>query len=129
MADEPSIVYVLDDDEPMRAALRSLLLSAGYRVETFESVADFRAFERPATTSCLVLDIRLRGANGLAFQRECNRSDIRMPVLFVTGHGEVAIAVQAMKAGAVNFLAKPCRDQDLLDAVHDALARDFIRRS
>ncbi|QYD72866.1 response regulator [Paraburkholderia edwinii] len=122
------IVYVVDDDASMRATLGSLLLSVGYRVETFDSSAAFLAFKRPDVTSCLVLDIRLRGESGLAFQRDCGRFDLRMPILFVTGHGDVAMSVQAMKAGAVDFLAKPFRDQDMLDAIHDALERDSQRR-
>jgi FixJ family two-component response regulator len=123
------IVYIVDDDPAMRATLASLLLSVGYRVETFESSAAFLAFERPDATSCLVLDIRLRGESGLAFQRDCHRFDMRMPILFITGHGDIAMSVQAMKAGAVNFLAKPFRDQELLDAIHDALALDHTRRA
>ncbi|MFC0399854.1 response regulator transcription factor [Paraburkholderia rhizosphaerae] len=129
VAGSPSIVYVVDDDRSIRLTLGSLLLSVGYQVEAFESVAAFLEFDRPDTTSCLVLDIRLRGENGLVFQRECHRFHLHMPILFVSGHGDIAMSVQAMKAGAVNFLEKPFRDQDLLDAVHDALARDYSRRS
>ena len=121
------IVYVIDDDESMRLAVRDLLRSVGLRVEIFESSLDFLAFAKPDTPSCLVLDIRLRGESGLTFQEQIAKSDLHMPIVFMTGHGDIAMTVKAMKAGAVDFLAKPFRDQDMLDAVANALARDGER--
>lgn len=125
--DERRIVYVLDDDEGIRLALSSLLRSVGLRVETFESSQAFLAFPKQETPSCLVLDVRLRGESGLAFQEELAKSNLRMPIVFMTGHGDIAMTVKAMKAGAIDFLAKPFRDQDMLDAVSSALARDAER--
>jgi FixJ family two-component response regulator len=125
----PPIVYVLDNDPSMRAALGSLLCSEGYRVEAFDCSAAFLAFERPDAISCLVLDIRLNGECGLALQRDCHRLNVPLPIVCVSGYGDVAMSVQAMKAGAVDFLVKPFRNQDMLDAVHDALGRDSRRRS
>lgn len=121
------VVYVIDDDEAMRLAVRDLLRSVGLRVEIFESSLDFLAFPRLDTPSCLILDIRLRGESGLTFQEQIAKSGLRMPIVFMTGHGDIAMTVKAMKAGAVDFLAKPFRDQDMLDAVASALARDGER--
>ncbi|MBY4945255.1 response regulator transcription factor [Cupriavidus respiraculi] len=121
------VVYVIDDDESMRLALRGLLRSVGLRVETFESSQEFLALPRHDGPSCLILDVRLRGESGLAFQEQVARSGVRMPIVFVTGHGDIAMTVKAMKAGAVDFFAKPFRDQDMLDAVANALARDGER--
>lgn len=121
------VVYVVDDDESMRLALSGLLRSIGLRVETFESPADFLAFPRDDAPSCLVLDVRLRGESGLAFQEQVEKHGLRMPIVFMTGHGDIAMTVKAMKAGAVDFLAKPFRDQDMLDAVANALAKDAER--
>jgi FixJ family two-component response regulator len=123
------LVYVVDDDEAIREGLTSLLMSVGYWVETFESVAKFLEFEREDRTSCLILDVRLRGESGLTFQRECHRLQLHMPILFISGNGDIEMSVQAMKAGAVTFLEKPLRAQPLLDAVHEALALDAARRS
>jgi FixJ family two-component response regulator len=125
--DKRRVVYVLDDDEGIRLALSSLLRSVGLHVETFESSQAFLAFPKPPTPSCLVLDVRLRGESGLAFQEELGKSSLRMPIIFMTGHGDIAMTVKAMKAGAIDFLAKPFRDQDMLDAVSSALARDADR--
>lgn len=125
--DDSPVVYVVDDDEAMRLALRNLLRSVGFVVETFGSVHDFLAFPRKAVPSCLILDVRLPGESGLAFQQDMTRSGLRMPVLFMTGYGDIEMSVKAMKAGALNFFPKPFRDQDLLDAVNDALARDGER--
>lgn len=125
--DKRRVVYVLDDDEGIRLALSSLLRSVGLHVETFESSQAFLAFPKPPTPSCLVLDVRLRGESGLAFQEELGKSSLRMPIIFMTGHGDIAMTVKAMKAGAIDFLAKPFRDQDMLDAVSSALARDAER--
>jgi FixJ family two-component response regulator len=121
------LVYVLDDDEAMRVALSSLFRSVGLQVEMFDSSQAFLAFPKPDAPSCLVLDVRLRGESGLAFQEELAKTSLRMPIVFMTGHGDIAMTVKAMKAGAVDFLAKPFRDQDMLDAVSSALARDAER--
>lgn len=121
------VVYVIDDDESMRLALRGLLRSVGLHVETFESSQEFLALPRHDGPSCLILDVRLRGESGLALQEQVARSGVRMPIVFVTGHGDIAMTVKAMKAGAVDFFAKPFRDQDMLDAVANALARDGER--
>ncbi|TDY37057.1 LuxR family two component transcriptional regulator [Paraburkholderia rhizosphaerae] len=123
------LVYIVDDDEAIRKGLTSLFMSVGYQVETFESVATFLEFEREDASSCLILDVRLRGENGLAFQRECHRLRLHIPIIFISGHGDVEMSVQAMKAGAVTFLEKPFCSQTLLDAVKDALALDSARRS
>lgn len=121
------VVYVVDDDESIRLSLSGLLRSSGLRVETFESAEDFLAFPKANAPSCLILDVRLRGESGLAFQEQIARSGMRMPIVFMTGHGDIAMTVKAMKAGAVDFFAKPFRDQDMLDAVANALARDGER--
>lgn len=121
------IVFIVDDDAALRDALSSLLRSVGLRVETFPSVAAFAQFQRPDAPSCLVLDVRLQGTSGLDFQNELARSNVNLPIVFMTGHGDIAMSVKAMKAGAVDFLAKPFRDQDMLDAVASALARDRAR--
>jgi|SRR5437588_5565352 len=124
-----SIVFVIDDDTSLREALKSLLRSVGLDVELFSSAADFLKYELPDAASCLVLDIRLPGVSGLDFQAELAKADIRVPIIFITGHGDIPMTVRAMKAGAVEFLTKPFRDQDLLDAVQIALERDRAQRS
>jgi FixJ family two-component response regulator len=124
-----SIVFVIDDDASVREALKSLLRSVGIRVEVFGSAAEFLKHRRPDTAACLVLDIRMPGVSGLDFQVELAKADIRIPIIFITGHGDIPMSVRAMKAGAVEFLTKPFRDQDLLDAVQIALDRDRARRS
>ncbi|MGO4330992.1 response regulator transcription factor [Cupriavidus sp. 2TAF22] len=121
------VVYVVDDDESMRLALCGLLHSVGLRVETFESSQDFLVFPKYDAPSCLILDVRLRGESGLAFQEQIAKSGVHMPIVFMTGHGDIAMSVKAMKAGAVDFFAKPFRDQDMLDAVANALTRDGER--
>lgn len=121
------VVYIVDDDEAMRLALSSLFRSIGLRVELFDSSHAFLAFPKYEAPSCLVLDVRLRGESGLAFQDELAKSGLHMPIIFMTGHGDIAMTVKAMKAGAVDFLAKPFREQDMLDAVSNALARDGER--
>lgn len=121
------VVYVVDDDEAVRLALSGLLRSTGLRVETFESSQEFLAFTKHDAPSCLILDVRLRGESGLAFQEQIAKSGVRMPIVFMTGYGDIAMTVKAMKAGAVDFFAKPFRDQDMLDAVANALARDGER--
>ncbi|SIR17850.1 two component transcriptional regulator, LuxR family [Pseudomonas sp. B10] len=121
------VVYVVDDDASMRQALDSLLRSIGLQVRTFDSAGDFLAQAQREVPGCLVLDVRLRGESGLTFQEQMEKNGLRIPVVFMTGHGDIAMSVKAMKAGAVDFLAKPFRDQDMLDAVASALARDRAR--
>ena len=127
-AAEEAMVFVVDDDEPMREALGSLFRSVSLKVETFGSAADLLRSKLPDVASCLVLDVRLPGVSGLDFQAELGRANIHIPVIFMTGHGDIPMSVQAMKAGAVDFLTKPFRDQDMLDAVAAALERDRKRR-
>jgi RNA polymerase sigma factor (sigma-70 family) len=122
-----AIVYVIDDDSNARKALDSLLRSMGLTVESFASSADFLAYPKQNIPSCLILDVRLRGENGLQFHDAIVRGGLRMPVVFVTGYGDIEMTVKAMKAGALDFLAKPYRDQDMLDAVSHALAKDRER--
>ena len=121
------VVYIIDDDESMRIAVGGLARSIGLHVEMFESSSDFLAFPKPDTPSCLVLDVRLHGESGLAFQEEAGQHGVRMPILFITGHGDIEMTVKAMKAGAVDFFEKPFRNQDLLDAISRALKRDAER--
>jgi FixJ family two-component response regulator len=122
------IVFVVDDDGSMRDALKSLLGSVGLRVETFGSAPGFLQSKLPDVPSCLVLDIRLPGVSGLDFQDELAKADIHTPIIFMTGHGDIPMSVKAMKAGALDFLTKPFRDQDMLDAVTKAIERDRTRR-
>lgn len=122
------LVYIVDDDPGMNDALAGLLRSVGMRSRSFISADSFLAASIEDVPSCVVLDVRLRGANGLDVQRELNRRGICLPVVFITGHGDIEMTVRAMKAGAVDFLAKPFRDQDLLDAVTEALAVDRNKR-
>ncbi|MGF6600365.1 FixJ family two-component response regulator [Paraburkholderia sp. GAS448] len=122
-----SVVYVVDDDEAMRRSLSGLLESVGLRVETFASSQEFLAFPKRDVPSCLILDVRLRGESGLTFQQDAAKMGVRMPILFMTGYGDMRMSVKAMKAGAVDFFPKPFHDQDMLDAVADALARDGKR--
>ncbi len=121
-------VFVIDDDAGMRAAIQGLLKSVGLRSESFGKAQDFLRSERPDGPSCLVLDVRLPGINGLEFQKELADADILIPIIFITGHGDIPMTVKAMKSGAVEFLTKPFRDQELLDAVHQALDRDRAMR-
>src|SRR5262249_44160451 len=118
---EQPVVLVIDDDQSMREALSRLLRSVGLRVETFGSAQAFLQAELPTAPSCLVLDVRMPGQSGLDLQAELVREDFRIPIIFMTGHGDVPMTVKALKAGAVDFLTKPFRDQDLLDAVTAAL--------
>jgi FixJ family two-component response regulator len=122
------VVFVVDDDPSVRSSLKFLLSSVGLQVENFESAETFFQRKPPDAPSCLVLDVRLRGLSGLDFQRELAARNIRIPIVFVTGHGDIPMSVRAMKAGAIEFLTKPYRDQDLLDAVRIALERDRARR-
>ena len=122
------VVFVIDDDVAMRETLSSLFRSVGLRVELFGSAREFAQIKMPDAASCLVLDIRLPGVSGLDFQAELAKADIRIPIIFMTGHGDIPMSVQAMKAGAIDFLTKPFRDQEMLDAVVRALERDQKRR-
>jgi FixJ family two-component response regulator len=121
-------VVVIDDDPAIRESLKSLLRSVGLEVRTLASVSEFVKSERPEGPSCLILDVRLPGKSGLDFQRELAAANTRLPIIFITGHGDIRMSVQAMKDGAIEFLTKPFRDQDLLDAVQLGLARDRVRR-
>ena len=121
------MVFVIDDDPGVRASLQSLLRSVGLKVETFDSAAEFVVSKIPSVPSCLVLDVRLPGVGGLDFQAELAKANIRIPIIFITGHGDIPMTVRAMKAGAVEFLSKPFREQDMLDAVRAGLARDRAR--
>jgi FixJ family two-component response regulator len=123
------LVFVIDDDASMRTSLSSLFRSVGLKVEVFDSAADFLKIGRPNAASCLVLDVRLPGVSGLDFQSELAKASIRIPIVFITGHGDIPMTVKAMKAGAVEFLTKPFREQDLLDAVRLGLERDRTRRA
>ena len=118
------LVFVVDDDPSLRESLKDLLQSVGLRVEAFASAQEFLRSKRPDAPSCLVLDVRLKGLSGLDLQKRLVEGDVDIPIIFITGHGDIPMAVQAMKAGAVEFLRKPFRDQDLLDAVQQALERD-----
>jgi FixJ family two-component response regulator len=124
-----SIVFVVDDDASLREAIKSLLRSVGLEVEVFGTAADFLKHKFPDVPACLVLDIRLPGVSGLDFQAELAKANIHIPIVFITGHGDIPMTVRAMKAGAVEFLTKPFRDQDLLDSVQIALDRDRARRA
>jgi FixJ family two-component response regulator len=126
MTEEPPIIIVIDDDPAVREALGSLLRSVGYNVKLLASLDEFPISKRPAGPTCLVLDVRLPGRSGLDFQRELSSANIQLPIIFITGHGDIPMSVQAMKGGAVEFLPKPFRDQDLLDAINVGLARDRV---
>jgi FixJ family two-component response regulator len=121
-------VFVIDDDSNVRASIAGLLKSVGLCSETFETAQEFLSRTPPDRTSCLVLDMRLPGINGLDVQRELADAGVPIPIIFITGHGDIPMTVRAMKSGAVEFLTKPFRDQDLLDAIHDALNRDRVGR-
>ena len=127
-AEEP-IVYVVDDDASVREALRNLFRSVGLRVEVFGSAPEFLQSELPDVASCLILDIRLPRQSGLDFQVDLAKAAIHIPIIFMTGHGDIPMTVRAMKAGAVDFLTKPFRDQDMLDAVTTAIERDRNSRN
>jgi len=129
MTEADSIVFVIDDDASVREALESLIRSIGLRVETFPSTRDFLKKRLPEIPRCLVLDVRLPGTSGLSFQRQLAKAEINIPIIFITGHGDVPMSVRAMKAGALEFLTKPFRDQDLLDAIQLALEKDRARRT
>ena len=122
------VVFVVDDDPSVRSSLKFLISSEGLQVESFDSADSFLRRKPPDAPTCLVLDVRLRGLSGLDFQHELAAKNIRIPIVFITGHGDIPMTVKAMKAGAIEFLTKPFRDQDLLDAVRIALERDRARR-
>ena len=122
------MVFIIDDDASVRVSIQGLLKSVGLRSEIFGTAQDFLLSNRPDTPSCLVLDVRLPGVNGLDFQRQLAEAGIHIPIIFITGHGDIPMTVKAMKSGAVEFLTKPFRDQDLLDAIHQALERDQMAR-
>jgi FixJ family two-component response regulator len=124
MSDVPAVVFVIDDDPSMRGALEDLVGSVGLQVRAFASPQDFLQSKLPDASGCLVLDVRLPGMSGLAFQKELVRLGITLPVIFITGHGDIPMSVRAMKAGAIEFLTKPFHDQELLDAIHTAIECD-----
>ena len=127
--DSEACVVVIDDDPDFLSSLGRLLRSVGLHPQLFTSVAEFLAFERPDAPTCLVLDVRLPGRSGLDFQRDLAAASVNLPIVFMTGHGDIPMSVQAMKAGAIEFLTKPFRDQDLLDAINVGLVRDRARRA
>ena len=124
MSEPLPTVFVMDDDESVRRAIKRLVEAEGWQVELYASASEFLRAKRPNAPSCLILDVRLRGISGLDFQRELAEANIPIPIIFITGHGDIPMSVQAMKAGAVEFLTKPFRDQDLLDAIRIALEKD-----
>ena len=126
---EGSTVYVVDDDLDVREGLKSLFQSVGLKSEAFESTSDFLTTKLPDEPSCLILDVRLQGLSGLDFQADLARAQIDIPIVFITGHGDIPMTVKAMKGGAVEFLSKPVREQDLLDAVQVALDRSHASRT
>jgi FixJ family two-component response regulator len=128
MPETNSTVLVIDDDSDLRASVGRLLRSVGIDVELFASIADFLKSEPPDGPTCLVLDVRLPGKGGLDFQRELAAANRELPIIFITGHGDIPMSVQAMKGGAIEFLTKPFRDQDLIDAIQLGLERDRARR-
>jgi RNA polymerase sigma factor (sigma-70 family) len=128
MTGAAQVVFVVDDDPSVRSSLKFLLSTVGLQAESFDSAGSFLDKKLPDLPSCLVLDVRLPGLSGLDFQRELAKRNMRIPIVFLTGHGDIPMSVRAMKAGAVEFLTKPFRDQDLLDAVRIALERDRVRR-
>lgn len=128
MSEDRAVVYVIDDDESIREALRSLLATVGLEVKTFPSTREFLDTKRPDAPSCLVLDVRLPGVSGLDFQAELAKSGINFPIIFISGHGDIPMTVRAIKAGAIEFLTKPFREQELLDAVQSGIQQDRQKR-
>ena len=128
MSEPDALVFVVDDDAQTRDALKNLMRSVGLHVEVFASAQDFLRSKRPDVPACLVLDVRLRGLSGLDLQKRMAEAKIEVPIIFITGYGDIPMTVQAMKAGAVEFLTKPFRNQELLDAIHQALERDRTTR-
>ncbi len=128
MTKEGPIVFVVDDDASVRPAMESLIRSVGLRVKSFASAHDFLGYERPDAPACLVLDVRLPGLSGLDLQKELAAAGNEIPIIFITGHGDIPMSVQAMKRGAIEFLTKPFRDQQLLDAIQLAIQKDTSAR-
>jgi FixJ family two-component response regulator len=128
MVEQRAVVFVVDDDPSMRTALEDLMSSVGLEVRAFAAPQEFLQSKPPDAPGCLVLDVRLPGMSGLTFQQELAKEGLTLPVIFITGHGDIPMSVRAMKAGAVEFLTKPFHDQDLLDAIHAAIERDRKRR-
>jgi FixJ family two-component response regulator len=128
MSEEPPVVFVIDDDGSVRDAVADLVRSVGLRVEAFASPQEFLDGERPDAPGCIVLDVRLPGPSGLEFQRALTKSNIHLPIIFISGHGDIAMSVKAMKSGAIEFLTKPLAEQELLDAIHTGIERDRARR-
>ena len=122
------LIYVVDDDESVREAVGGLVRSAGLTVQTFPSAQEFLAFPRPDVPSCLVLDVQLPGLTGLDLQEDLAKADVQIPIIFLTGHGDIPMTVRAMKAGALEFLTKPFDDEDLLQAIQQAIMRDHRAR-
>jgi FixJ family two-component response regulator len=127
--DTQPVVFVVDDDLGVRDAIRKLIASVGLRVETFGSAGEFFSCSRPDVPACLVLDVRLPDVSGLEFQRALAEARVEIPIIFITGHGDIPMSVRAMKAGAVEFLTKPFRGQELLDAIQEAIAKDRVARA
>jgi len=128
MTEEQPVVFVVDDDGLVRDAVKDLLRSVGLVVQTFASAQEFLSSKRPDAPGCIVLDVRLPGASGLEFQRTLVESNIQLPVIFISGHGDISMSVRAIKSGAIEFLTKPLREQELLDAVQAGIGRDRTRR-
>jgi FixJ family two-component response regulator len=128
MVGERACVFIIDDDPSMRGALEDLVSTVDLEVRAFAAPQEFLQCKRPDAPGCLVLDVRLPGMSGLTFQKELVKEGVALPVIFITGHGDIPMSVRAMKAGAVEFLPKPFHDQDLLDAIHTAIERDRARR-
>lgn len=128
MKEAESIVFIIDDDPLYRASTERLVRSVGFSVQSFQSARDFVGSRRPNVPSCLILDVRLPGLSGLDLQRELAEAGVHLPIIFVTGYGDIPMSVQAMKAGAIEFLTKPLRDQSLLDAIRQAIERDRVAR-
>ena len=128
MSKMSALVYVVDDDESVRRALGSLIRLEGLAVQTFSSAQEFLAFSRSDVPSCLVLDVQLPGLSGLDLQEELTKADVQIPIIFLTGHGDIPMTVRAMKAGALEFFPKPFEDQDLLEAIHQAIDDDRVAR-
>src|SRR5262245_25395261 len=127
MKPSESCVFVIEDDPSMRNALKNLLRSVGLETQLFASAQEFLDADRPDLPSCLILDVRLPGLSGLDLQQELSAGNVHIPIIFITAHGDIPMSVRAMKAGAVEFLTKPFRDQDLLDAIHHSLVQDRVR--
>jgi FixJ family two-component response regulator len=128
MNDQSPVVFIVDDDASVRDAITDLLLSVGLTVHSFGSTQEFLQSNRPNAPGCLVLDVRMPGQSGLEFQRTLMNAGIQLPVIFISGHGDIPMSVRAMKSGAVEFLTKPLREQELLDAIQEGIERDRLRR-